>query len=197
MVNADRESPEGATRDAGRAHGLGWGWLAALGAIGIVLGFVLFAWPPASLAVTATLVALWLLLVGVMQIIRGFGHGLTGGTRTVLILTGILSILLGLLAFRGFVRETSPLEAIWVLALLAAAGFVIGGTGMLVDAAGTRFWRGWNIIGGMTSLLMGLVLLLFPMDLEILAVVLGIFLMVYGAIFLLSALKARAVTTQV
>ena len=44
-------------------------------------------WPGATVIVIAVLVAIWLLVSGVFEIVRAFAHGLSGGMRALLLIT--------------------------------------------------------------------------------------------------------------
>ena len=78
-----------------------WGLVLALGITSIIVGIIAVVWPGATIVVIAILVAAWLIVSGIFQIVRGFGRGLSGGMRALLFISGALSLILGLFAISG------------------------------------------------------------------------------------------------
>jgi len=150
------------------------------------------AWPGKTVVVVAVILAIWLVISGIFEIIRGFGRGLSGGMRALLFIGGVLSLILGLFAFRGFVVEDSPLDAVWLLALFVGINFIFSGIGQLFTAGEVKEGRGWNIFGGIVSLLLGIIILVVPGDLALLAWVFGIFVVVSGIMLVISAFRVKS-----
>lgn len=171
---------------------LAWGVLLFLGIASIVVGIVMVAWPGQTIVVVAVLLAIWLVVSGIFEIVRGFGRGLSGGMRAILFITGVLSLILGLFAFRGFRLEDSPLNAVWLLALFIAINFIFRGIAQLMMASESKDGRGWNIFGGVVSLLLGIIILVTPADIVLLAVIMGIFLIVSGIFSIISAFQVKS-----
>ncbi|MFH8253959.1 DUF308 domain-containing protein [Streptomyces roseolus] len=74
----------------------GAAWQAPLlaGAVALVLGVLVPAWPGASLVATGVLFGLHLLFSGVMQLVAAFGTHATTSPRVPAFISGALSILL-------------------------------------------------------------------------------------------------------
>lgn len=105
-------------------------------------------------------------------------------------ISGVLSIILGVLAFRHFGQG----YAILLLAIWIGIGFIFRGVTVLALAVGERELpgRGWAIFSGAISLLAGLVVLAYPFDsIVTLALVVGIWLIVLGALEVISGFGMR------
>lgn len=129
-----------------------WFWLVVLG-VGIMLAGVVAV--GASLAATITTV----LLFGVLLLAGGVAQLVTAAlVRTwqgffIHALAGVLYLLVG-----GVMVE-HPLRAAAVLTLMLAVSFLIGGAARLLFAATHSFrGRGWVLVHGAVTLLLGLMI---------------------------------------
>jgi uncharacterized membrane protein HdeD (DUF308 family) len=182
-LNLDQEDLE---RSAMAAIGEHWGVVLFLGITSIIIGIIAMVWPAATIVVIAILLAIWLIVTGIFQIIRGFGHGLSGGMRALLFIGGGLSLILGLIAIGGAFR------AVEILAIFIGIAFLFRGFGSLFMAAEQKEGRGWNIFGGIIMLIGGFVVLLWPgISLVTLAWVTGIWLIVSGIFEVIAAFRLR------
>jgi len=85
-----------------------WWLLLVLGVITTIVGLVAVFSPSTALTWLAVLFGIWLVVSGIFQLVRAFGSGLDGGDRTLFLIAGALSIILGVLCFRsalGVVRD--------------------------------------------------------------------------------------------
>lgn len=175
-----------------------WWALLLSGLLSIVLGAMLVAWPGTTIIVVAVLVAIWLFIAGIYQIVRAFGSGLTGGTRALLLINGAISIFLALFAFRGFRLEDSPLNAVWLLAVIIGVAFSFRAIGALAMAVDTKDGRGWNIFTAVVMAIGGMILLIWPgITLPVFAWVSGIWLIVLGIFDVLGSFTLRAAASHV
>ncbi|MER2205624.1 MAG: DUF308 domain-containing protein, partial [Rhodococcus sp. (in: high G+C Gram-positive bacteria)] len=100
-----------------------------LGVLTLGLGIAVLAWPDATLFVVAVVIAIQLFGFGIVQIIRSFADvTASGGTRTLVAISGALAVLLGFLVLR------SPLQTVVLIALVIGAWWVFRGVLDLVDA---------------------------------------------------------------
>lgn len=183
------------TDDALAALGRSWTILLFLGVVSLLLGAAMLAWPGATIVVVAVLLAIWLLVSGIFQIVRAFGSGWSGGMRALLIITGILSIAIALFAFRGFRLEDSPINAVWILAVLIGVSFLFRGMGALFAGIESKDGRGWNIFGGIVMLIGGIVVISVPgLSLATLAIVTGAWLVVIGIFEIVGAFRLRSLS---
>lgn len=186
-------TPEQTESNALAAIGRSWSVLFSLGIISLVVGIVLIAWPEQTIVVIAVLVAIWLFISGIVSIVRAFGHGLSGGLRALMIITGVLSVFIAMFAFRGFRLEESPVNAVWILAVLVGISFLFRGMGALFAGIESADGRGWNIFGGIVLLIGGFIILLWPgMSLVTLAWVSGIWLVFLGIFEIVASLQIRS-----
>jgi uncharacterized membrane protein HdeD (DUF308 family) len=143
-------------------HGLSalrgeWLWFVILGVALVVLGVVaLGAVVFASLA-TAIAIGILLVLGGIAESVGAFWARAWSGFFLHL-LTGVLSIVIGLIFFRA------PVKALVALTLLIAAFLLVDGIFKIVAALSYRFaaW-GWPLASGIIDVILGLLILMdFP-----------------------------------
>jgi uncharacterized membrane protein HdeD (DUF308 family) len=167
-----------------------WWVLLALGVLSVIVGILAVAWPGATILVVAFLFAIWLIVSGIFQLARAFAKDLSGGSRTLLIISGILSVILGLIAIRG------ALDAWTILAIFVGIGFLFRGFVQLLLGLQEkgRPGRGWDIFGGIILIIGGVVVLVWPgISLVTLAIVLGIWLIVIGLFEIIASFRVRSV----
>lgn len=175
------------------ALGRAW-WLVLLfGLISIGLGVIALLQPEGSVEVVAVLLAIWLIVSGLFSIIRAFGHGLSGGLRALLIITGVISMILGFFALSG--GEESVFRAEWILAIFIGISFLFQGFAALFGAVESSVGRGWNIFGGIVLLIAGIVVLAVPYrSLFALALIVGIWLIIMGIFAVISSFSIKSAT---
>lgn len=74
-----------------------WGWMLIGGIIGIIIGVLTFLWPGITALVLLYLIAFWAILIGIYELSVAFGMRLVASGEWLLVLSGILSIILGIL----------------------------------------------------------------------------------------------------
>lgn len=147
----------------------GWWWLLALAGMGlVVLGMWMLTNLFDSVVVLALLVGASLIIGGVVEVVVGGGSNGSGWPAW---LGG------GLLALSGAVVLSWPDATLWVLAVLAGCGLVVGGLMRAVGALMDRRRSDWPLrlgLGGL-GIASGLVVLAWPeATIAVLAVILGI-----------------------
>jgi uncharacterized membrane protein HdeD (DUF308 family) len=163
------------------AIGKHWGVVLFLGLTSLIIGVIAIAWPGKTTLVVAILFAIWLIVTGIFDVIRGFGRGLSGGMRALLFIGGALSLILGLLAIR------SIFQAVEILGIFVGIAFLFRGFAGIFMGFEQKEGRGWNIFGGLVMLLGGFFMLAYPITtIAVLVWVVGIWLVV-GGIFEISA----------
>lgn len=163
-------------------------WLLLIGGIvSVGIGVAALAWPAKTIIVVAVLFAIYLIVSGIFEIVRSFASGLTGGTRVLLLITGVLSIILGIFAIR------SALNAAELLAIFIGIAFLFRGFSSLFLGFEVKEGRGWNIFFGIIMLIGGVVILVQPaMSLLTLAWVVGIWLIIIGLYEIIAAFVVRS-----
>jgi uncharacterized membrane protein HdeD (DUF308 family) len=163
-----------------------------LGLVTLGFGLVMLFWPGKTVVVVAWLVAIWLVVSGVFQIVRGFRRGLSGGMRALLFLSGGLSLILGIIAMGGSYQAAN------ILGILVGISFLFAGFEELFSISESREGRGWRIFGGILLVIGGLVVLLWPgITLATLAWVLGIWLTIGGIFWIVAAFSLRSAAKRV
>ena len=186
MAAGMRGDPADAVARVGR-H---WGWVLAFGIITLLIGIVALVWPGRTLVVVAVLFGIQLIVMGIFRFVSAFASDdATGGTRVLLALLGVLSLIIGLYAVRHV------LITLLALALLLSIFWIVSGAVEVFTALSHREMqhRGWNAVMGIVSVLAGIVILVYPgISLLVLAVVLGIWLIIFGAMQITIAFRIRS-----
>lgn len=189
MVSETVGGSSGDPGDVLEAVGRSWGWLLMLGVFTLLFGVVLLVWPGKTLVVIAALLGIYLLLSGIFQIVAGFATtGLDGGMRALAVVAGIVSVLLGLFAFRSIAHS------VVLLVLLIGFGWLFRGLVRMIAAIAdkTTVARGWQIAEGLLGAMAGVVILVWPApSLQVLAWVSGIIFLLLGLIEVVAAFKVR------
>jgi uncharacterized membrane protein HdeD (DUF308 family) len=169
-------------------------WISAIlfGALAVILGVVMLVWPGPSIVVAAALFGVYLVMSGVAMVILAFAlPAASGASRFLYFISGAVSVILGILAFRHFGEG----YAILLLAIWIAVGFIFRGVSAVALAISyPRFpGRGWSIFFGIISMLAGVVVLAYPFDsIVTLALVVGIWLIILGVMEVISAFGMRS-----
>ncbi len=171
-----------------------WGWALAFGIITLLTGIAALVWPGRTLLVVAVLFGVQLIVMGIFRFAAAFAsEDLTGGTRALLAVLGVLSLIIGLYAVRHV------LITLLALALLLGIFWIVSGAVELFTALSHREMRarGWNAVMGIFSVLAGIVVLAYPgISLLVLAVVLSIWLLVFGAMQITVAFRIRSLSAR-
>jgi uncharacterized membrane protein HdeD (DUF308 family) len=166
-----------------------WGWVLFYGLITVLAGVVVLAWPGATLLVIAVLFGVQLIFAGIFRFVAAFAaDDESGGTRVLMALLGVLSVIIGLWAGRHVLLT--------LLALIVLLGifWVVNGTIELFTALSHRGLpqRGWIAAMGVLSILAGIIVLAYPGEsLLTLSIVLGIWLLVYGVMEIATSFRLR------
>ena len=168
------------------AIGRNWWVLLLAGIVSLAVGVVALVWPGKTVIVVAIVFAIWLIVSGIFSIVRGFAHGLTGGMRALFIITGILSLVLGIFAIRGEFQE------LYILSLFIGIGFLFRGFASLFLGFENKDGRGWNIFFGIVMIIGGVVVLVWPgISLITLTWVVGIWLIIIGIYEIVAAFGVK------
>ncbi len=166
-----------------------WGWVLAFGILSILLGICMLVWPGGTIVVIGAFLGAYLLVSGIFQIVNAFAASeLSTGFRWLVGISGVLSVLLGLFAFRSIAHSVA------ILVLLIGFGWMIHGFAQLFDAIADKGApaRGWQIAMGILSIVAGLVVLMYPApSLWALTLVAGIWLIVLGVAEIVGAFQLR------
>lgn len=186
-LTINEDEAESLIRRLGRA----WWLVLVLGIVSVVVGVLVFLHPFTAIYVAAIIFGIWLVVTGVVQLIQAFATGLDAASRTLCAISGVLGIVLGLICFH------SVGDRLELLVLFIGISWVIRGVTQVF--AGAEAWGdGLTIFLGVVGILAGIIVLVWNIDsLPVLAVVTGIWLVVLGAIEIVSAFRIRALSTRV
>ncbi len=167
-----------------------WWLLLFGGVISLVVGIIVISWPDKTVIVVAVLFAIYLIISGIFEIVRSFGSDLSGGTRALLLITGVLSVILGIFAIRSAADN-----AVELLGIFVGIAFLFRGFASLFMGFDSKESRGWNIFFGIIMLVGGVVILVQPaLSLTTLAWVVGIWLIMIGIYEIIAAFIVRSRT---
>lgn len=174
--------------------GKAWGWFLAFGVISVVAGLAAIFWPGSALLAVAIVFGAYLVVGGIFRLVGAFAvPGESGWVRALMALLGLLSLVVGLYLLRH------PVYTILIVALLLGLYWMIHGVIELFVAIGHSEMprRGWTIVTGILSVVAGAIVFFYP-DISLLAltIVLGVWLIVYGVILIVSALGLRSAVHQ-
>ncbi|MET9908517.1 HdeD family acid-resistance protein [Streptomyces sp. NPDC006476] len=179
---------DSSTERFGALANMGWQILLTTGLAAIALGVVFLAWPGETLRVVGVLFGVYLLVTGVFQLAAAFGTHVPGHLRALHFITGALSIVLGLICFRG------AMESILLLALWIGFGWLLRGIMVTATAASTAAMpaRGWMLFSGIIGMLAGIALIVAPFaSIAALTLTAGIMAIVLGVVEVFHAIRMR------
>jgi uncharacterized membrane protein HdeD (DUF308 family) len=160
-------------------------WLPVLfGVVTLGVGVFFVVSPHETLSTFTVIAGIFLLVDGVLAIfgsILGKGEG-----RGLLALVGVLS------AIAGLVLIKKPFDTLVVFTLIVGVWFVVAGVARFVAALALPEGRGGNILTAILDVIAGIVILSWPdLGLSTLAVIIGIVLIVRGALFIVAGWQLR------
>jgi uncharacterized membrane protein HdeD (DUF308 family) len=168
-----------------------WHVATAGGAVAIVAGVLALVWPGVTLAAAGLLFGVFLLAYGVTQIIGAFGPHAGAAYRGLLILSGTLSALLGLMCFR------SPAQSLLLLAFWIGFGWILRGVTLaasaLSDARANR--KGLRLALAAITVIAGLTVVVWPFSsVATLTFVAGVWLIVTGVMEISHGVTLRRIS---
>jgi len=170
-----------------------WGWVLAFGIVTVLLGIIALAWPGRTLIVVAVLFGAQLIVMGIFRFVNAIATDeLPGSSRVLLALLGVLSLIVGLYAVRHL------LVTLFALVVLLGIFWVVSGAIELFMALSHRDMsqRGWTAIMGGISVVAGIIVLAYPsISLLVLAVLLSIWLIIFGVMEISIAVRLRSLST--
>ncbi len=172
----------------GQLANAAWQVLLAAGVVAIVLGVLALAWPGATLVVVGAVFGSYLLVSGIFQLAGAFAAHVPGQLRVLGLVSGALSVLLGLLCFRG------PAQSILLLALWIGFGLLLRGIMTTTVALSTEGLpaRGWQAFLGIVTVVAGVVLIVSPIgSILTLTVLAGVWLLAIGVMEIVHAVYLR------
>ncbi|WP_018156516.1 HdeD family acid-resistance protein [Demetria terragena] len=155
-----------------------WTYVLGVGVLAMLLGIMTLAWPAPTLLVVAIMFGAYLLTRGILDLITAFGPDTPGSFRVLGVLSGVISIILGVMCLR------SELQSLVFLAVWIGIGWIISGVSGAIQAlsAPKQAGRGWAIVSGVIGFIGGVVLIVSPLSsIAMLTIFSAIFLIFIGA----------------
>jgi uncharacterized membrane protein HdeD (DUF308 family) len=149
----------GSVDDLVRRLGDAWGWVLLRGVAGIAFGALAFVWPGMTIVVLVILWGAWAFVDGIAALVTAWRAREKAGPVWPLVLIGLLGVAAGL------VTLFAPGVAATALLALIAAWAIVTGAFQIVHAVRVRkeIDNEWMLIlSGILSVLIGLVILLYP-----------------------------------
>ena len=127
----------------------------ALGVVTMVAGALILAWPDGTLLVVAVLLGIQLIVAGIVRAVTAFTFDADSvAGRILFLLLGVLLVIVGILCLRA------PLQTIAILVLLFGLATIVSGA--LEFFHGFTGGGGWAIASGIVSMLIGVIVLSYP-----------------------------------
>ena len=160
-------------KDMLAALGRSWGLLLFLGVLTLLLGLGMVIFTKQSLVVLAVLFGVYLLISGIFQIVQSFSQK---DHRALLAISGILSVVLAIFAFKSF------LNSVTLLAIFIGIAWLFRGITELIVGLQSKGaeGRGWMITGGILGILGAIVIFVWPATIGVIVWITGIMLIVLG-----------------
>ena len=168
-----------------------WWLILVRGLAAVVFGILALAWPGLTLLVLVVFFGAYALVSGVSELFAGFRHG--AQSRAWLIISGILSILAGViaLAWPG-ITSLALLFVIGVWAIVSGVSEIVAGIHLRKQI--DNEWL--LIVGGALSVIFGVLLLAQPgPGLLSLAWLIGVFAVLYGISMIALAFRVKNFTS--
>jgi uncharacterized membrane protein HdeD (DUF308 family) len=166
--------------DVLHAVGKSWWVVLVVGVLSVLLGLLFLFWPGKTIVVIAVIFGVWLIVSGIVQLVQGFNSDLGTGERVLAVIVGVISIVLGVLCFRGGITN-----GVYILSLFVGFSFLFRGIWQFIIGLQNKgqSGRGLLIIGGILGIIAGIIVLSAPFEsLEVLALIMGIWLVIMGII---------------
>lgn len=192
MSDTDTRDIELTQDDVLHAVGKSWWVVLLVGLLSAGLGVLCLVWPGQTIVVVAVLFGVYLIVSGIVQLLQGFNKDNTTGERVLAIIVGVISIVLGILCFRGGIAN-----GVYILSLFIGFSFLFRGIWQLVAGLQGKGMqgRGLLILSGMLGIIAGIIVLTVPLDsLVVLVWITGIWLIVMGIIEIVYSFKIKSAT---
>jgi uncharacterized membrane protein HdeD (DUF308 family) len=166
-----------------------WGWFVAQGIVTLLFGLVALFWPGVTLVTLVILAAIYLFVIGVMLIVRGFVKRSKTQSWWFGVTAGIVAAALAIyLMIRPNIAIGTFLSIVGIL-LLVRGVFDLSLAAYIVKGRDRMLW----ILSGVIGIIAAIVLWQFPVQAGVAFVwVLGLYALIAGVVSLIYAYRARS-----
>ena len=166
------------------------------GALGLAIGFLIFARPLGSVAALALVIALWALFDGGTNIARAFAIRKVVPHWWVLLLAGIVSVVFGGAALYYYPGLSLTFAVLWTGWWLLSAGVLA--IYVAIQERRLEVPWGWTLFFGLVAIVTGIAALMYPgVTLSALMGLIAAFAIISGALTLVAALKLHGIAHDV
>ena len=165
-----------------------WKTFVGLGVLGVVVGVVALVWPLQTTVVLGVLFGIYMVLRGLFGLTVGMIAPMYGWARAALVISSVLSFVLGLLCFR------SDFQSVLLLGIWIGISFLMNSFSALVagSSAAPQPGRGWAIVSAVMGIIAGMILIASPIEsVTLLVWVAGVFLVATGAVEIVRGFMLR------
>jgi uncharacterized membrane protein HdeD (DUF308 family) len=170
--------------------GHGWGWMLSMGVISVLIGLASLVFPGPTLLAIAIVFGIQLVALGVFRFVEAIATSARSGwLKAVNALLAVIAVVVGIYLLRH------PFLSVLLLSVLLGIFWIAYGVFDLFLAAGDPRVpaRAWVTAGAILSIAAGAFILFAPgLSLLALIVVLGVWLVVFGLILVVRALRIRS-----
>ncbi len=164
-----------------------WWLFVMVGVASIIAGVILVFKPSNSLATLAVIVGIFLLIDGIAELIRSFGHSVQN--RGLAAILGVLGIIVGIALIRH------PFHGVTAIGLLIGIWFVAAGVVRLVRGIVVGGLLG--IVVAVVEIIAGIVIVSDPhIGYATLAILTGIWLIINGAVVIAIGVAVRSLKSE-
>jgi len=170
--------------------GKSWLVLLAMGILTLAIGIRALNHPFDVYKTVALLFGIWLVVSGVVSIIRGLASDVDGGIRVLMVISGTISILLGSMFFNEDALGKIAFLSVYIGVVFLFRGMV----DLVAGISGTSdSGRGWAIFMGIVGIIAGIYMINHPFaGAASVATVGAWFLMIFGVMEIFGAFKLRS-----
>lgn len=165
-----------------------WPLVAVRGAFAVLFGILTLVWPGVTVLALAIVFGVYALFDGISAIVQAFRPG-DGAQRAAYGLLGVLGVIAGVLAL------VWPGATVLVLATLVGAWAVVTGVAEIVAAVRLRkqiTGEAFLIVAGALSVIAGVLVLVHPIAGVLgIAVLIGVYAVLYGVMLIVLAFRLR------
>jgi uncharacterized membrane protein HdeD (DUF308 family) len=164
-----------------------WWLFVLVGVASLVAGVILVLKPSNSLSALAVVFGIFLLIDGIAELIRSFGH--TVSNRGLAAIVGVLGIVIGIILIRH------PFHAVTAIGLLIGIWLVAAGVIRFVRGVVVGGWLG--IVIAIVEIIAGIVIVSDPhIGYATLAILTGIWLIINGLVVIAIGVAVRRLKSE-
>lgn len=185
-----------AKTDIERAVGRAWWALVIRGTLSIAVGVFIIMRPLESVAAFALVIALWALMQGIVSVVHAFDLRRVAKHWWILLLSGIIGVVFGILALYDYPGLSLAFAVIWVTWWLLLGG--ISAIAIAVQERRANVPWGWTMTWGILGVVVAIVAFATPpVTLAALMGLLSAFGIIGGIVLFVGAYKLRTTADSV